>query len=469
MRIIELHDKRNRNFMNKKLKSYELHINFMDVHERKNEEEEKIEAEDRVEEENIEEKRELQTTLKVQNNDDPDNSDENNKNNEDEARPKPASLSPFLTRSISSSSESSNPVFEETQRTMSVEEWLSSMRWTSNAFTFSIDPSLFVGYNDQMKRITNSIKEKHKISLVTGPTGSGKTMFLQRIALQNKYVFLYIGKPPAEAEEFVKIFNEKFRAPWYLRLFMPNIRNVYQIPEFLNKKLKGKHLVILFDEGHEAEIDVLEWLRLLSDQVHNVTIILSGLPIFEDKLRQSLESMWNRVTTRVELVSLTREETKEMIRKRINKVGGIGLKPFDDIIVENIYGKTHGYPREVIRLCDKLINQTMEEGRTEIGFIPAKREEVIEKIRDERISLSVLDNMTPMQRKVTEMLIRPLTPGQIADEIGTQKYKTRQHAVRSVNNILKDLMKEDLVERRRKDRAFVYELTSKVKTLVAKS
>jgi len=257
-----------------------------------------------------------------------------------------------------------------------------------------------------------------------------------------------------------------------MRLFIPNIRNIYEIPEFLNRRLRNKHLVILFDEAHEAEMETLEWLRTLSDQVKNLSIILSGLPVFEDKLRQNLESMWNRVTTNVELISLTREETKEMIRKRIKSVGGSGIAPFDETMVDTIYFRTNGYPREVIRMCDQLINDAINTGSMNISNrieIP-KQEPILEKIPEERSGLLVsLDSMTPMQRKVVEMLVKPLTPGQIADQIGTSKYKTRQHAVRSVNNILTDLMKDDLVERRRRDRAFVYELTPKIKTLIAKS
>ena len=70
-----------------------------------------------------------------------------------------------------------------------------------------------------------------------------------------------------------------------------------------------------------------------------------------------------------------------------------------------------------------------------------------EPIRND-ISLNILDDMTPMQKHVIELLKNPLTPGQIADRLDLEKYKSRQHAVRSVNNILKQLMKEDLVERR---------------------
>jgi len=350
----------------------------------------------------------------------------------------------------------------------SVEQWLSRYGWSRNPFTFSINPQLFVGYDSQLNKITNSIREKHKISMVIGPTGSGKTSFLKKIELSNKFEYIYIGKPPSDETEFVKIFNEKFKSRWYLRWLIPNIKNIYQVPSYLNKKLKAKHLVILFDESHEAEIDILEWLRVLSDQIDNMSIVLSGLPVFEDKIRTSLESLNNRIAAKVELVSLTKEETVELIRKRIEYAGGSGIEPFGSMI-DQIYSKTRGYPREIIRFCDNMINDAMEHGETELRD---RREEPVV-IKEEHdaggMSMSTIDRMTPMQKTVIEMLLKPLTPGQIADNLGTMKYKTRQHAVRSINNILKDLMKDGFVERRRRDRAYVYELNPSLRNLIAKS
>ena len=61
--------------------------------------------------------------------------------------------------------------------------------------------------------------------------------------ISEKFDSIYIGKPPEKPDDFIGIFNEKFRLPWYLRIFKPfisNIRSLHQAPEFLNKKLKKR-------------------------------------------------------------------------------------------------------------------------------------------------------------------------------------------------------------------------------------
>ena len=64
---------------------------------------------------------------------------------------------------------------------------------------------------------------------------------------------------------------------------------------------------------------------------------------------------------------------------------------------------------------------------------------------------------------------KPCSPGEIANNLDLGKYKSRQHAVRSINNILKRMFAEGIVEREKKDRAFIYHLSPKFRTLAVKA
>ncbi|MBS3054152.1 MAG: Flp pilus assembly complex ATPase component TadA [Candidatus Aenigmarchaeota archaeon] len=349
-----------------------------------------------------------------------------------------------------------------------LKDWMAENGWFESPFTFSIKPDLYVGYEEQKAMLLSAIEEKHNISLVTGPTGSGKTTLLKWATMNvpKNFDVLYAGKPPANTQELVDIFNNKYGAPWFLRLFMPNIKNPYQIPDFMNRKLRGKHMVFFLDEAHEAELEMLEWIRVLSDQIDNMTIILSGLPVFEPKIRDKLETLRKRIVARIEVLSLTKTEMERMIAMRIESVGGKGHAPFDQGAIDAIYEKTGGFPREVLRVCTELINAAARQGRSAItvDMVSARKEE------EKSISVSAIEALTPMQRDVIEVLAAgPASPGDIANRLPLEKYKTRQHAVRSVNNILIRMMAEKMVERTRKDRAFVYHLAAKLKTLVVKA
>ncbi len=348
-----------------------------------------------------------------------------------------------------------------------MKEWMTEIGWSGNPFTFSINPFLCVGYEEQRNALLSAIEEKQSMIMVAGPTGSGKTSLLKWVAVNMPADFdwIYVGKPPAEAQELVDIFNNKYGSPWFLRMLIPNIKNAYQIPDFLNKRLKGKHLVLFFDEAHEAPLQMLEWMRVLGDQIASVSIVLSGLPLLESKLKNNLETLRNRITARIEVLSLTKEEMRVMIARRIESVGGRGTEPFTPEALDALYEKTGGFPREVLRLCAELVSFATRHGAYSItvGMIGDRKQE-------SSTSLQALEVLTPMQREVVELLgASPASPGDIANKLALEKYKTRQHAVRSVNNVLIRMMSEGMVERTRKDKAYVYHLSPKLRTLVVKA
>ncbi len=346
-------------------------------------------------------------------------------------------------------------------------EWFQKVGWKNNPFTFSINPLLLVGYKVQTDSLMAALGEKQKITLVIGPTGSGKTSLLSWISRNapSGYDYVFISKPPSK-EELVEIFSEKFKPPWFLRPFIPDIKNIYGLPEFLNRKLKNRNMVVLFDECHEANTDTLEWIRVLSDQVENMQIIMSGLPVFEAQIRDRLETLRKRIAVRLEVLYLTKEEMREMIKRRIENAGGSDVRPFTEETVNALYNRTAGFPRETIRLCNELVNRAALEGKYEItpDMMEAKPAE------EKEISLTTIEDMTPMQKWIIDFLTRkPSSPGGMADNLDLGKYKSRQHAVRSMNNVLKKMFAEGIVERERKERAFIYHLSPKFRTLAVRA
>jgi len=370
-----------------------------------------------------------------------------------------------------------------------VESWFKKMNWTENPFTLRINPSLFVGYQEEIKKIAFHLREGHKIAMVIGSTGSGKTTFLKFLEkqIEDEYMVIYISKPPKE-DDLVDVFLENIKMSLFERVFGRNVK-LHDLHVYIKNKLKNKKILLLVDEAHESEINTLEWLRTICDQVENMQMIIAGLPVLDNFLRENLETLRNRVVTKIELFTLNREYTRELIRRRIENVGGSDIIPFNEDVVSDIYRKTGGFPREILKICNELIQNAIENDKYEINeLLESETYHVAEKneknlVRQElgeeeneknsetnQINKNFLRDLTYKQKKIVDLLFgkEELYPSEIVEEIGFEKYKSKQHAVRSINNILKRLCESEIIDRKPKGKGYAYFLTIKTRTFLAK-
>ena len=354
-----------------------------------------------------------------------------------------------------------------------VKSWLSNFNWSENPFTLSISPELIVGYSEEMRSIVRSLAEREKFLLVTGPTGSGKTLTMKWIE-SNFSDTLYLSKPPAKPEDFIGIFTDRFGFSIRERIFGKR-PSIYNIHTYVNNKIRDGRLILIIDEAHESAVDVLQWIRVFIDQVDRMTMILAGLPNFERVLQEKLETLEKRATVKLGLGSLSRDEARELIRKRIECAGGSGIEPFTESSISNVYERTGGFPREVIKMCSSMINDAIDKNVYAIDaninpshFSPStasalsSRQETGHSEPSGKLNLNILPEK---QRQIIDTLAKgAMTPKDLADTI-SGNYKSEDHAVRSMNNILKRLANEGYIAREQRGKTFVYYLTNKVKSL----
>ncbi len=342
-------------------------------------------------------------------------------------------------------------------------KWLQKFGWRENPFNFKIYSDLFVGYKKELNTLNRAIEAENKFSVVLGETGAGKTTLLKWVtshATRNNNVsnVNYMPKPPKSEENFLLYLKEEVLKPgFFKRIF--NSYSLYNIHHELQKTLNEPYLLII-DEGHEASVQVLEWVRTVIDHVDNLTVITAGLPDFEDTLSNEVHTLYNRATNIVTLNSLNKDETFSLIRKRIEKVGGQSLEPFTQSAIIKIYDYTNGFPREILRACNSCL---IHASQNDFSFIEAS--DVDEILGKEEVKKDEIEeeeskdfDLTPKQQEVVNVLDEEgaCTSGQIADMIDTDNYSSRSHAVRSINNILKRLRDNDIVDREREGRSYKY-------------
>ncbi len=347
------------------------------------------------------------------------------------------------------------------------EKYVKLFKWRDNPFSFRILPQLFVGYPKEIEKIVNGIKNRDKILLLIGPTGSGKTTLLKFIAneFDGKDVF-YLPKPPKKPEDWINIFTNFIGLGIRERLFSRGKNlNLYNLGEWVNKRTRERNLSLLLDEGHEASLETLEWLRTLTDQIDNLSVVIAGLVKIEDILNENLETFMRRISSRVELTNLTKSETRELIKKRIEWAGGEDIRPFTSETVEAIYDRSGGFPREVIKTCNELVQKALEKN---ISTIDLNFLEEIKTKTPRRLPLSKVSDLPSRQKSILELLNnhKNLSPSEIVSKIELDGYKDKENAVRSINNILKRLLKEEFITRKRFGKTFRYKLSEKVKTMM---
>ncbi len=346
-------------------------------------------------------------------------------------------------------------------------EYYSEFGWSSNPFTLTISPSLMVGYSEQCDSLLTHVFNLHKFASVIGPTGSGKTTMLlwlrSHLMAHKNFLPYYIPKPPRSSKNLINLFKSIVGFN-----FLDKIRSrdlsLFSLSRHVYRKLRKKHLVLLIDEAHEASITNLEWIRTLSDSIPNMTVILAALPVFEKKIETRLPTLFMRVTTKTYLNSLSKPEVESLILKRIENVDGTGLNPFIPSSIDRIYEVTGGFPREIIKMCDKLIKEAALKNITTISanFI----DKVIQPTSEPQ-PVELQAALSKKQKQILEILNENpnLTPSSLTEHLDVSSYKSKNNAIRSINNILKRLLRDDLIQRKKLGNTYVYSLSPKSKTI----
>ena len=350
-----------------------------------------------------------------------------------------------------------------------VKLWFAKYGWHTNPFTFKIYPEIMVGYKSQTKELLNAINADSTFSLVIGETGAGKTNLLRWIANQSAYrnTTYYLPKPPSTTEAFFRYLKDDILRQGIFSRIFAHI-TPYNIHYKLQKKLNRRTLLIL-DEAHEAPVEVLMWVRTILDHVQNLVVIAAGLPHLVETLKNNINTLYDRATTIISLESLSKDESLELIQKRILAAGGKNLEPFTSDALIEICEKAEGFPRKILRLCNNLVLYAIKNNKFLIdkGCVLEYFKEN-QHTENKKINLENTE-LTKKQKAVLNIILKhqKVDPNTIVQNIDLKDYKSENHAIRSVNNILKRLIQNRIVERQKKGRTYIYSIRKDAKKILS--
>ena len=236
--------------------------------------------------------------------------------------------------------------------------------FTGNPFSLSPDPGFLyrsVQHEEALANLIYGVQSRKGFIVLTGEVGTGKTTMLEclRDFLEAQFIeFAFIFNSRITTEQFFEMiaYDLDLRCPRTSKtevLFALNHLLIQQANE-------GRTTVLIVDEAHNLEWDVLEEIRLLGNMENRrgklLQIILAGQPELERKLDSpNLRQLKQRVVLRSNLRPFEEAETAEYISSRLEKVGMQSQTVFPAELISEIHRRSEGIPRLINAICDNLL------------------------------------------------------------------------------------------------------------------
>ncbi len=235
---------------------------------------------------------------------------------------------------------------------------------TDNPFNLSPDPAFLYRSSQHEEALANliyGVQSRKGFIVLTGEVGTGKTTMLEclREYLESQYI------------EFAFLFNSRINPQQFFEMIAYDLdlrcertsktEVLFALNNLLIQQMnEGRTTVLIVDEAHNLDWEVLEEIRLLGNLENRkgklLQIVLAGQPEFDRKLdAPNLRQLKQRIVLRYNLKPFSLEETAEYIDSRLVKVGLSEQTVFPDDLITEIHIRSRGIPRVINGICDNLL------------------------------------------------------------------------------------------------------------------
>ncbi len=195
--------------------------------------------------------------------------------------------------------------------------------------------------------------------VLIGDVGTGKTTLLQALihSLEGDVHCCLLNNPTLSRDEFFAYLAHEYGLTWdgNKALFL------IEFATFLKNCAKSDERVLLIvDEAHVIPVDLLEEIRLLSNQDPTggevFSIFLVGQPELDAHLKDDrLLPLQQRIGLRFRLERFTRDITIQYIIYRLRTAGAKHLNIFTEDALSLIHDASRGTPRLINIICDHAL------------------------------------------------------------------------------------------------------------------
>jgi len=244
-----------------------------------------------------------------------------------------------------------------------------------NPFVLSPDPRylyLSQRHQDALAHLMYGITGGGGFVQLTGEVGTGKTMMIRAMLLRlpdtvDVALVLY---PFLSVRDFMVALCDD------LHIKRPAEDSLKALIDTLNTFLlenhaKGRRTVLVVDEAHRLNREVLEQIRLLTNlettKEKLLQIILVGQPELNTLLsRPDMRQLAQRVTAHYNLQALLPAETRAYVTHRC-QVAGAETPLFSTFALHWVHWLTGGVPRLINILCDRALLAAYARNKIRVG------------------------------------------------------------------------------------------------------
>jgi general secretion pathway protein A len=233
-----------------------------------------------------------------------------------------------------------------------------------NPFNLSPDPSFLyrsVQHEEALANLVYGVQSRKGFIALTGEVGTGKTTMLEclRDFLDSQRIpFAFVFNSQLTPAQFFEMIAYDFE----LKCDVHSKTSVlFALNEMLIEKAsKGQTAVLIVDEAHNLEWNVLEEIRLLGNLENRrgklIQVIISGQPELDRKLdAPEYRQLKQRIALRCALKPFEQDEAAKYISSRLSHAGIKEQTIFPAPIIREIHRRTMGIPRLINLVCENLL------------------------------------------------------------------------------------------------------------------
>ena len=235
-----------------------------------------------------------------------------------------------------------------------------------NPFEITPDPSFLFPtrrHNEALAALYYGVRRHKGFVVMTGEVGTGKTLLVRcllQLLNRKDVAYAYVFNSRLSPVEFLQYIagdlglNVAGKNKSELLLELSN----YLITRYQQKLTT----VLVVDEAHHLEVDVLEEIRLLTNletaERKLLQILLVGQPELDLKLDSvELRQLKQRIALRSQLEPLSLEETTGYIQRRLQLAGASAQSStlFPPDTMARVFRHSSGIPRLINTVCENAL------------------------------------------------------------------------------------------------------------------